>query len=135
MKKEIVDMMIHIYDLDVLKYDFMGYTFKNEKHLSYHHLLIPARCGGPITIENGALLVRKTAHDYLHRIERYDKDVFDDITEEMHKENINRKIEIYNLRRIRQMLEYFEKEHSGTCNKKGKPIIQERYIRERIKLK
>ena len=74
MQESVKNQMIHIFDLDVLKYDFMGYTFKNEKVLSYHHLLIPARRGGPKTIENGAILVRKTAHDYLHRIEIIDKE-------------------------------------------------------------
>ena len=41
--KELTKDMIQIYNLDALGYDFMGYTFKNPKELSFHHLIIPRK--------------------------------------------------------------------------------------------
>ncbi len=132
--KAVTDNMIHIFSMKKLKFDFMGYTFKRTNSLSYHHLIVPARCGGKETVENGAVLNRQTAHDYLHRIENVDPDIFYYITSEMIDENIKRKIDIYNLRKIRDLLEYFEREHCSDRMRKGKLLIKEEYIRDRIKL-
>ena len=132
--KAVTDSMIHIFDMKSLKFDFMGYTFKRKKELSFHHLIVPARLGGTETVNNGAILKRDTSHDYLHRIEHIDPEIFYNITSEMIDENIKRKLDIYNLRKIRDLLEYFEKEHCSDRNKKGKLLIKEEYIKERIKL-
>lgn len=132
--KEITKIMIHDYNLKKLKYDFMGYTFKLEKELSFHHLLIPNRKGGPVTKWNGSILVMNTAHSYLHRIESRDEEIFSLITSEILDENIKGKIDIENLKRIRDLLEYFEKEHCNDRTSKGKPLIKEEYIRRRIKV-
>lgn len=132
--KEVTKIMIQEYKLKQLKYDFLGYVFNKEKELSFHHLIIPNRKGGPVEKWNGSILVRNTAHDYLHRIESRDEEIFDLITSEMIDENIKGKLDIDNLRKIRDLLEYFEKEHCGERTSKGKPLIKEEYIRRRIKL-
>ena len=132
--KEVTKLMIQDYNIKRLKYDFMGYTFKLEKELSFHHLLIPNRKGGPVARWNGSILVMDTAHSYLHRIESRDEEIFALITSEMLDENIKGKLDIENLRRIRDLLEYFEKEHCGDTTNKGKPLIKDEYIRRRINL-
>ena len=132
--KEITKLMVYEYNIKKLKYDFLGYTFNKEKELSFHHLIIPNRKGGPIAKWNGSILVRDTAHDYLHRIENRDEEIFNLITSEMIDENIKGKLDIDNLRKIRDLLEYFEKEHCGDRTSKGYPLIKEEYIRRRIKL-
>ena len=52
----------------------------------------------------------------------------------MIKENEQGRIDIENLRRIRDLLLYFEKEHCSDKTKKGKYLIKESYIRDRIKI-
>lgn len=132
--KEITRLMVYNYNIKRLKYDFMGYTFKLDKELSFHHLIIPKRFGGKETLQNGSILVRNTAHDYLHRIENVDEEIFNLITNEMIDENIKGRLDIGNLRKIRDFLEYFEKEHCADRTSKGYPLIKEEYIRRRIKV-
>lgn len=80
--KELTRDMIKIYNLDVLGYDFMGYTFGNPNELSFHHLIIPRKdsrkegIGDGYVWWNGAILVRNTAHDYLHKIQEIDRETF-----------------------------------------------------------
>lgn len=92
------------------------------------------RNGGPETIWNGAILCGKTIHPYLHLIEQYDPEIFYLITSELIDENIKRQLTLDSLRRIRTLLEYFEKEHCSTRNKKGNLLIKESYVRDRIRL-
>lgn len=132
--KEITKLMIYEYNIKKLKYDFLGYTFKLDKELSFHHLIIPNRQGGPVAKWNGSVLVQKTSHDYLHRIESKDLEIFSLITSEMIDENIKGKIDIQNLKKIRDLLEYFEREHCSDRTNKGHPLIKEEYIKRRIKL-
>jgi len=132
--KQITFEMMNMYKLRQLGFDFMGYTFTRPRQLSFHHLIIPRRLNGEETIENGAILRRDTAHDYLHRIERVDLDCFNDITSEMIDENIKGYLDITNLRRIRDILEYFEREHCGDTSKRHKRLIKEEYIKDRIKI-
>ena len=130
--KELKAEMIKIYKINKLGYDFMGYTFKNQRQLSYHHLIVPKRFGGQETVSNGAILRQNTSHDYLHKIEDLDPEIFQLITEQMIQENLKCRLDIDNLKRIRDLLLYFEKEHKYDTTKKGKRIIQREYIRERI---
>lgn len=132
--KAITNEMIAIYKLKQLGFDFMGYLY-SKKQASYHHLIIPKRNGGLETIQNGAILMRNTAHDYLHRIEIVDRDIFEDVTDEMIKENIQGFLDPINLIRINEILDYFEREHSGDRTNKGHPLIKEEYIRRRVKIK
>lgn len=131
--KEITKLIIKKYALNELKYDFMGYYFKNTNRLSYHHLIIPKRFGGEETLENGALLVQYTSHNYLHIIEMYDYDMFCAITSEIIDEKIKGYLDIENLIAINDILNQFEKEYCGTRNAKGKLIIKEEYTKRLLK--
>lgn len=132
--KEITNLMYYEYEMNRLKYDFMGYTFVKKDELSYHHMIVPKRCGGKETKENGAILVQKTSHDYLHRIENVDPEIFLRITEYMIEENERGRIDIQHLRKIRDLLLYFERDHIGEVTSKGKILIKEEYVKRRIKL-
>ena len=124
--KRITRLMIEEYNLK--KIDFMGYSFTKD-NASYHHLIIPRRLGGPETVQNGAILNGRTSHPYLHIIEYKDLDIFNLITSEMIDENIKGRLDPDNLRRINDLLTYFEREHSGDSTKKGKALIKEEYTR------
>ena len=97
--RELTKIMIKKYALTKLKYDFMGYPFSNTNQLSFHHLIVPKRLcpmyelGHGYFEWNGAILRQDTAHDYLHIVERYDRDMFEAITSEMIDENIKAKSE------------------------------------------
>lgn len=132
--KETTKIMIEEFKIKQLGFDMMGYTFKRTNDLSYHHLIIPKRLGGEISFENGAILRQNTSHNYLHSIEHIDPEIFYLITSELIDENIMRKIEIANLKRIRDLLLYFEREHDRDVTKKGNYIIKPEYIENRIKL-
>ena len=138
--REVTKEMIKLYDIKKLGYDFMGYNFDRLKDLSFHHLIVPYRdckkqgLGEGYLIWNGAILVQDTAHEYLHTIERLDRELFLRITKYMIEENRNGKIDIDNLKRIRGLLLYFENEHKNETNKKGKQLIKREYITDRIKL-
>ena len=125
---------MNMYKLRQLGFDFMGYTFTKPKQLSFHHLIVPRRLGGLEVVNNGAILRRSTAHDYLHRIESVDRGCFNDITSEMIDENIKGYLDITNLRRIREILEYFEREHCADTSKRHKYLIKDEYLTQRIKI-
>jgi len=129
--------VLHITRLMISKFeltdiDFMGYTF-DRKSASYHHLIIPRRLGGPKTIDNGAVLNGKTSHPYLHLIEGRDYEIFCLITSEMIDQNLKRKIDYENLKRIDGLLKYFEKEHCSDTNSYGEQLIREDYVKRLIK--
>lgn len=132
--KSVREEMIRLYQLKKLGFDFMGYTFNNKGQLSYHHLIVPKKYGGKATIENGAILKQNTAHDYLHKIELTDREIFELITSRMIEMNINGKLDLDNLRKIRDLLLYFEKEHDHDTLSSGKLLIKREYVRERILL-
>ena len=136
--REITKEMIKLYDIKKLDYDFMGYTFRNINELSFHHLIVPHRdckregLGEGYLLWNGAILKQDTSHEYLHTIERIDREVFLQITKEMVDENNKRKIDIENLKRIRELLLYFEEKYKDIENKQGKKLIKQKYITQRI---
>lgn len=138
--REITQEMIKTFKIDKLGYDFMGYTFKRKGDLSFHHLIVPHReckslgLGEGYQFWNGAILNQSTSHEYLHVIEYYDPDMFYAITSEMIDENVLRRIEISNLKHIRDILLQFEREYCSETNKKGKHIIRDSYVSNRIKL-
>ena len=137
--REITKEMIKLYDIKKLGYDFMGYTFRNINELSFHHLIVPHRdckregLGEGYLLWNGAILKQDTSHEYLHTIERIDREVFLQITKEMVDENNKRKIDIENLKRVRELLLYFEEKYKDIENKQGKKLIKQKYITQRIK--
>lgn len=130
--KEITREMVKKLQLNKLGYDMMGYLFTNINQLSYHHLIVAKRYGGKATFENGAILRQKTSHDYLHVIEKKDEEIFYLITSELIDENIKRKVDIENLRKIRDLLLYFEREHDHEYTKKGKLLIKREYVEGRV---
>lgn len=139
--REVTNLMINDFKLKKLGYDFMGFSFKRKEQLSFHHLIISHRDCKLLHIpsegyiyQNGAILKQNTSHDYLHIIKQYDPEIFGLITSELIDENIKRKLTIDSLRRIRTLLEYFEKEHCSTRTKKGNLIIKDSYIKERVRL-
>ena len=138
--REVTKMMINDFKLKSLGYDFMGYTFDKEQSLSFHHLIIPKRecqkykIGGGYFYWNGAILTQHTAHDYLHTIEKVDFDAFLNITSEIIDMKALGRLDIYNLKIIRDVLESFEKEHCSDKYESGKCLIKEEYIKGRIKL-
>ena len=135
--REITKLMIKEYKLVKLGYDFMGYDITNKSNLSFHHLIVPYRnckamgLGEGYLEWNGAILNQNTSHDYLHLIEAKDYDMFLAITSELIDENVKGHLDIDNLRRIHDILECFEREHSNDRSKKGKVLIKQEYMRRR----
>ena len=138
--KPVTREMVRQYQLRKLGYDFMGYNIHNIEHLSFHHLIVPKRdcksqgLGDGYYQWNGAILVQETSHEYLHTIERIDREKFLEITRLMIKQNRNGRLDIEHLKQIRQVLLAFESEHKQDTGKKGKLLIKRQYIQDRIEL-
>lgn len=138
--KTITREMIKEYNIHKLGYDFMGYSFDRLKDLSFHHLIVPKRdckaqgLGEGYLKWNGAILVQDTSHEYLHTVERIDRELFLRITKEMIEENEKGKIDLENLKKIRDLLLYFEKNYNKETNSKGQFILKRKYITDRINL-
>lgn len=137
--KDITKKMIDDFKIMKMGFDFMGYQVKRKESLSFHHLIVPKRLcpskglGDGYLYWNGAILVQNTSHDYLHTIEKIDRDVFKYITNEMIDMNILGKLDIESLRRINDALKSFEKEHCSDRSKGGLRLIKREYER-RVKL-
>ena len=131
--KAITKFMINEYKIKKIGFDFMGYSLQKGDIYNFHHLIIPARKGGLEVPENGAILCGKTSHQYLHLIEHVDLDMFNFITSEMIDQNIKGKLDLYNIRKIHEVLKKFEREHCSDKNYKGKILIKERYY-NRVKI-
>ena len=108
--------------------DFMGYSV-DKSTANFHHLIVPRRNGGAKAFSNGAILNKDTSHPYIHIIESKDYDMFYKITKEMMKENKLGYIDIECLRAIDDILNTFEREHSGETNFLGEELIKEEYIK------
>lgn len=138
--REITKEMIHLYGIKKLGFDFMGYTFQRTDELSFHHLIVPKKdckkkgLGEGYLWWNGAILNQDSSHDYLHLIERIDREIFLLITNLMIEENQNMKIDLDTLKKIRSLLIYFEKEHENDRGNKNKILIKKRFITNRIEL-
>ena len=125
--KEVTRLMIREFNIKKLGYDFMGYSLQKDDIYTFHHLIIPNRKGGVVSRDNGAILCGKSSHPYLHLIEYIDPEIFYYITAEMIDENIKGKLDVNNLRKINDLLTYFEREHSTDRNKRGKLLIKDAY--------
>lgn len=138
--KEITKIMVNDFKIMKLGYDFLGYKVNRKQDLSYHHLIIPRRhckeagLGEGYLYWNGAILRQNTSHDYLHIIEKIDPDIFYELTSEMIDENIKGRLDIDNLKRIHDLLLYFEREHDHDTSKKGKLLIKREFVTTRIPL-
>ena len=138
--KEITEKMIKDFRIMKLGFDFMGYKVDRKQSLSFHHLIVPHReskdygIGEGYLYWNGAILRQNTSHDYLHIIEAKDYDLFLAITSEMIDQNIKGYLDKQNLIYIRDCLLTFEREHCSDRTKKGKLLIKDEFIKERVKL-
>ena len=138
--REVTKLMIKDFKIMKLGYDFMGYKVNRTKDLSFHHLIIPHResktygIGEGYLYWNGAILRQNTSHDYLHIIEKIDPDIFYELTSEMIDENIKGRLDIDNLKRIHDLLLYFEREHDHDTSKKGKLLIKREFVTGRVNL-
>lgn len=138
--KEITKIMVNDFKIMKLGMDFMGYHVNRKQDLSYHHLIIPRRhckeagLGEGYLYWNGAILRQNTSHDYLHLIENIDPEIFYELTSEMIDENIKGRLDIDNLKRIHDLLLYFEREHDHDTSKKGKLLIKREFVTGRVNL-
>ena len=138
--REVTKLMIKDFKIMKLGYDFMGYKVNRTKDLSFHHLIIPHResksygLGEGYLYWNGAILRQNTSHDYLHIIEKIDPEIFYELTSEMIDENIKGRLDIDNLKRIHDLLLYFEREHDHDRTKKGKLLIKREFVTTRTPL-
>ena len=136
--REITKLMIDMYAIKKLGYDFMGYTFNKTNELSFHHLIVPKRdcrkqgLGKGFYIWNGAILKQETSHDYLHLIERIDREYFLKITNYMIEENKNGQLDLDTLKRIREVLLSFEEEYKNETDREGRALIKKPYKTDRI---
>lgn len=126
--------MVKLYKIKKIGLDFMGYRVDKTNNISFHHLIIPNRLGGKREISNGAILMQgqhrgeSNSHDYLHLIEKLDYEIFCFITSEMLDQNIKGRLDIENLKQIRDLLQYFEREHINDRGNKGKRLIKPNYL-------
>ena len=138
--KEITKIMVNDFKIMKLGMDFMGYHVNRKQDLSYHHLIVQRRhckeagLGEGYLYWNGAILRQNTSHDYLHIIEKIDPDIFYELTSEMIDENIKGRLDIDNLKRIHDLLLYFEREHDHDTSKKGKLLIKREFVTGRVNL-
>lgn len=138
--REITKIMVNDFKIMKLGMDFMGYHVNRKQDLSYHHLIIQRRhckeagLGEGYLYWNGAILRQNTSHDYLHIIEKIDPDIFYELTSEMIDENIKGRLDIDNLKRIHDLLLYFEREHDHDTSKKGKLLIKREFVTGRVNL-
>lgn len=130
--KEVTKLMINEFKIKELGYDFMGFQLQKGDIYTFHHLIVPNREGGPYARWNGAILF-STPHQYLHVIENKDYDMFCYITSEMIDMNIKGHLDMENIRNINDVLNQFEREHSGERTRKGKILIKEEYTRRMLK--
>lgn len=120
-------------------YDFMGYEYENEEELEFHHIVVPRKESEGLkdrgyVKENGVILIRPS-HEYLHRIEQYERVLFLEITVEMLKEKIRGEIRKEELYKIRRYLEEFEDKYVGKRNGNGNLIVKDRYLTKRMDFK
>ena len=118
--------MIREFNIKELGYDFMGYVLQPDDVFTFHHLIIPNKLGGTSTIDNGAILVRRS-HTYLHLIEALDYLKFCYITSEMINMNVKRSLDINSIKIIDEILSQFEYENQFRKNIKDEFLIKDEY--------
>ena len=123
--KEVTKLMIKEFELKKLGYDFMGFLQSKKDIYTFHHIKAK-REGGLLVRDNGAILFT-TPHEYLHKIEMYENPLYLYITEELKDMNKKGHLDIYNLKRIHDILRFFEDRHIEDSTKKGKRLIKDTY--------
>ena len=119
------------YKLEELGYDFLGYSFRNRRELSTHHI-IPRHLGGQTKKSNLCILSRDTAHNYIHLIEDYDYKVFIQISNCLMEEVKKGKIDIEELKKIEDLLTFFEFKFRDEQARNGERLIRPEYKEKRI---
>lgn len=71
--------MLEIYKPLEIGKDWLNYKIVNPKDLTYHHIK-EKRNGGKRTIENGAILIRRS-HEYLNYLDHYYHKTYKDLNE------------------------------------------------------
>lgn len=127
--KDVTRKLVEYYKINELGYDFMGYVKQKNDILTYHHLIVPNRLGGPKNFDNGVILY-STSHAYLHLIEAIDYDLFLELTYLMFMEKING-IRLEELLKIRRYLSQFEYEYRNCYCRDGNLLIKDKYIKGR----
>lgn len=133
--------MVNEYGLKKLHADMLGYKVTRNNDYSFHHLVIPHRDCGRQRIPhegyvewNGAILSSRTAHPYLHVIERFDREMFEYITQELVDINQKGYVDRENLLRVYSELYDFERIFGGEYTKKGHKLIKPEFVSERMDL-
>jgi hypothetical protein len=72
--KKITQEMIHIFKMT--DFDWMGYELTKEANYFTFHHIIKKEHGGKEKINNGAVLIGNSAHNYLHIIESRELDMY-----------------------------------------------------------
>lgn len=119
--------MVNEWGIKKLGLDFMGYRLEKGDIYTYHHI-IKREHGGPLTIDNGAILCGSTSHPYLHAIEYCDFKYYEYLTEELLEINCIHELRMENLYRINEILMDFEDKHAFDRTKKGKIIVKRKYL-------
>lgn len=114
------------YNVESLGFDFMGYEFQSKKELSTHHI-IPRHSGGQTKQGNLCVLNRDTSHNYIHLIEDYDYKVFLQVSRELMQQVKNGKIGIDEIKRINELLCFFEDKFKDAETRSGELLIKEKY--------
>lgn len=132
--------MINEFKLKELNMDMMGYNIVRYSDYSFHHLIVPKRDCKRNKIPsdgylewNGAILSIKSSHPYLHVVERYERECFEEITHRLVEINKQGYVDEEHLRLIYNILEDFESMYEKEVSVKGKRIIRPEY-RDRIEL-
>lgn len=119
------------YKLEELGYDFMGYEFSSKKELSTHHI-IPRHTNGQTKKNNLCILNRNTSHNYIHLIEDIDYKIFLQVSKYLMEQVKNGKIGIDELKRIDELLCFFEDKYKKEVSRNGLLLIKDSYKTKRI---
>ena len=131
--KAVTIQMVNEFKIKELGMDFLGFHLNKTNDLTFHHLIIPNRNGGPIARWNGAI-IKRIPHDYLHLIERVDYERFCYLTSEMIDMNHKGFLDPYNIANIHAILDEFEAQFGNEKNSKGKLLIKREYKQGRAVL-
>ena len=116
--------MIKIYNTYTM--DWMNYLIIDEE-LTYHHIK-KVEEEGKTTLDNGALLTNR-AHEYLHKIERLDKDIYNKINNVFKEINTSKQEPTKEQRLIIDLLLYeFELRNVNKIIKKKANIGKKRHF-------
>lgn len=123
--RRVTSEMLKIY-VPYSNLDWMNYKLV-KKDITYHHILKKS-VGGKRSVENGCLLM-PIAHQYLNLIENLDIDSYIALNV-IFKEINEQKSEPTQTQRafIERILQEFEREHRWDKGRKGKLLIQRKYL-------